>query len=153
MQTLLPNQTVPKAMLMPHIYTLLHLKGGGSKGRSWKWREKLKFPHISQCVELAKKIERDYYSLCVKQPIGKKLFQLFCRSRPDLQNYMSLLDALDAFETKSDDERRDFGFSIIQRFFMSQSYQFVPCMQRHESSCVENLELNLCGDVFHDCTE
>lgn len=39
-------------------------------------------------------LELDYYSLCVKQPIGRRLFQLFCRSRPDLQNYISLLDAL-----------------------------------------------------------
>lgn len=84
----------------------------------------LRFPHINQCMEMAMNIgvctsvfhkslhvrvccvishhvlfyvspsERDYYSLCVKQPIGKKLFQLFCRSRPDLQNYISLQDAL-----------------------------------------------------------
>uniref|UniRef100_A0A8D3CQ68 G protein-coupled receptor kinase n=1 Tax=Scophthalmus maximus TaxID=52904 RepID=A0A8D3CQ68_SCOMX len=65
-----------------------------TKGRSWKWKEMLRFPHISQCTDLAMNIERDYYSLCMKQPIGKKLFQLFCRSRPDLQNYMSFLDAL-----------------------------------------------------------
>uniref|UniRef100_A0A8C5GK70 G protein-coupled receptor kinase n=1 Tax=Gouania willdenowi TaxID=441366 RepID=A0A8C5GK70_GOUWI len=70
---------------------------GGSRGRSSKWREMLRFPHISQCDELAKSIERDYYSLCVKQPIGKKLFKLFCESRQDLQNYMSLLDALITF--------------------------------------------------------
>lgn len=37
---------------------------------------------------------RDYLHLCVEQPIGKKLFQLFCRSRPDLQNYISLQDAV-----------------------------------------------------------
>uniref|UniRef100_A0A3B4Z325 G protein-coupled receptor kinase n=1 Tax=Stegastes partitus TaxID=144197 RepID=A0A3B4Z325_9TELE len=75
-------------------------EGGGSKGKSWKWREMLRFPHISQCQDLAMEIERDYYSLCVKQPIGKKLFQLFCRSRPDLQPYMSLQDALVCLSVK-----------------------------------------------------
>ncbi|GLD56797.1 G protein-coupled receptor kinase 5-like protein [Lates japonicus] len=129
------------------------LKGGGSKGRSWKWREMLRFPHISQCEDLAMSIERDYYSLCVKQPIGKKLFQLFCRSRPDLQNYISLHDALDAFETKCDEERRDFGVSIIQRFLMSQSNQCVPVVLPHEQSCIQSLEFDPCGDVFHDCRE
>ncbi|XP_022625267.1 G protein-coupled receptor kinase 5-like [Seriola dumerili] len=128
-------------------------EGGGSKGRSWKWREMLRFPHISQCVDLAMNIERDYHSLCVQQPIGKKLFQLFCRSRPDLQNYISLQDALDTFETKSDEERRDFGFSIIQRFLMNQSNQRVSIVLRHEQSCIQSLELNPCGDVFHDCRE
>lgn len=38
--------------------------------------------------------EREYQSLCVKQPIGKRLFKLFCQTRPDLQNHISLLDAL-----------------------------------------------------------
>uniref|UniRef100_UPI0037E7A413 G protein-coupled receptor kinase 5 n=1 Tax=Semicossyphus pulcher TaxID=241346 RepID=UPI0037E7A413 len=128
-------------------------EGGGSKGRSWKWKEMLRFPQINQCVDLAMNIERDYDSLCVKQPIGKKLFQLFCRSRPDLQNYISLQDALEAFETKSDEERRDFGFSIIQRFFISQSNQFVPSMSKHEESCVQSLESDPCRDVFHDCKE
>lgn len=80
----------------------------------------LRFPPISQCAELAMSIgaythanaysahpaslirvllyvsppEREYHSLCVKQPIGKKLFQLFCWTRPDLQNSIFLLDAL-----------------------------------------------------------
>ncbi|KAG7218791.1 hypothetical protein INR49_019720 [Caranx melampygus] len=128
-------------------------EGGGSKGRSWKWKEMLRFPHVSQCVDLAMSIERDYHSLCVRQPIGKKLFGLFCRSRPDLQSYISLQDALETFETKSDEERRDFGFTIIQRFFMQQSYQCVPVVQRHEQSCVHSLQLDPCGDVFHDCRQ
>ncbi|KAI3362494.1 hypothetical protein L3Q82_012784, partial [Scortum barcoo] len=126
---------------------------GGSKGRSWKWKEMLRFPHISQCVDLAMSLERDYYSLCVKQPIGKKLFQLFCRSRPDLQNYISLQDALEVFETKSDEERRDFGISIIQRFLRSQSIQCVSVVQKHEQSCIESLEWDPCGDVFRDCRQ
>ncbi|XP_044030250.1 G protein-coupled receptor kinase 5 isoform X2 [Siniperca chuatsi] len=128
-------------------------EGGGSKGRSWKWKEMLRFPHISQCVDLAMNIERDYYSLCVKQPIGKKLFQLFCRSQPDLQNYISLQDALDIFETKSDEERRDFSISIIQRFLRSQSNQCVSIMLRYEQSCIQSLELDPCRDVFHGCRE
>ncbi|XP_074474530.1 G protein-coupled receptor kinase 5 [Sebastes fasciatus] len=128
-------------------------EGGGSKGRSYKWRDKLRFSHISQCMDLAMTIEREYYSLCVKQPIGKKLFQLFCRSRPDLQNYISLQDALDAFETKSDEERKDFGISIIQRFLRSQSIQCVSIVLKHEQSCIQSLELDPCMDVFCDCRE
>ncbi|XP_059213260.1 G protein-coupled receptor kinase 5 [Centropristis striata] len=128
-------------------------EGGGSKGRSYKWKDLLRFPHISQCVDLAMRIERDYYSLCVKQPIGKKLFQLFCRSRADLQNYISLQDALDAFEMKADEERRDFGIGIIQRFLMRQSIQCVPVVLKHEQICSQSLELDPCMDVFHDCRE
>lgn len=63
-------------------------------------------------------LERDYHSLCVKQPIGKKLFQLFCRSRPDLQNYISLLDALVIsfwIVLKKHGEYAGLGFDHFQR--------------------------------------
>uniref|UniRef100_A0A8C8DYD4 G protein-coupled receptor kinase n=1 Tax=Oryzias sinensis TaxID=183150 RepID=A0A8C8DYD4_9TELE len=65
-----------------------------SKARSWKWREMLRFPNISECQDLAATIERDYYSLCVKQPIGKELFRQYCWTRQDLQNCMILLSDL-----------------------------------------------------------
>ncbi|XP_015256856.1 PREDICTED: G protein-coupled receptor kinase 5-like isoform X2 [Cyprinodon variegatus] len=128
-------------------------EGGGSKGRSWKWREMLRFPHISECRELAKTIERNYDDLCVKQPIGKKLFQLYCMTRPELHNHMGLLDALEQFETKEDKERKSFGFSIIQRFMNPQAIQFVPLLAKYEQSCRESLELSPCEDVFHTCRE
>nr|XP_040053487.1 LOW QUALITY PROTEIN: G protein-coupled receptor kinase 5-like [Gasterosteus aculeatus aculeatus] len=126
-------------------------EGGGGKGRSLKWRDMLRFSHVTRCADLG--IARDYLHLCVEQPIGKKLFQLFCRSRPDLQNYISMQDAVDAFQTKSDEERRDFGFRIIQRFLWSQSNQCVSIVQHHEQSCLRSLELDPCMDVFHECTE
>ncbi|KAI2661398.1 G protein-coupled receptor kinase 6 [Labeo rohita] len=68
--------------------------GGKRKGRSKKWREILRFPHISQCTELSKTIERDYFSLCDKQPIGRLLFRLYCETRPELQRCIQLLDAM-----------------------------------------------------------
>uniref|UniRef100_A0A3B5MI23 G protein-coupled receptor kinase n=1 Tax=Xiphophorus couchianus TaxID=32473 RepID=A0A3B5MI23_9TELE len=100
----------------------------GNKGRSWRWKEMLRFPHISECRELAKTIERDYYDLCVYQPIGKKLFHLYCLTRPELHNYMLLLD--EAFETKTDEERKSFGFYIIHTFIRSQL-----CVHLLNSSC------------------
>uniref|UniRef100_A0A8C9TXD7 G protein-coupled receptor kinase n=1 Tax=Scleropages formosus TaxID=113540 RepID=A0A8C9TXD7_SCLFO len=68
--------------------------GGKRKGRSKKWREILRFPHISQCVELRSSIERDYSSLCVKQPIGRELFRMYCETKPKLKNCVRLLDAM-----------------------------------------------------------
>lgn len=38
--------------------------------------------------------ERDYFSLCDKQPIGRLLFRLYCETRPELQRCIQLLDAM-----------------------------------------------------------
>uniref|UniRef100_A0A665VQ81 G protein-coupled receptor kinase n=1 Tax=Echeneis naucrates TaxID=173247 RepID=A0A665VQ81_ECHNA len=130
-------------------------EGGGNKGRSLKWKEMLRFPHISRCMDLATNIERDYHSLCVKQPIGKKLFQLFCRSRPDLQNYISLQDALETFETKSDEERRDFGINIIQNlstpFLLPERLQGI--MSNLSISWIRDLHQYLSGKPFVEYQE
>uniref|UniRef100_A0A8C1KRK7 G protein-coupled receptor kinase n=1 Tax=Cyprinus carpio TaxID=7962 RepID=A0A8C1KRK7_CYPCA len=45
----------------------------------------LKLPHISLCEELRRTVERDYTSLCEKQPIGRQLFRQFCDTQPKLQ--------------------------------------------------------------------
>ncbi|NXE76633.1 GRK5 kinase, partial [Cochlearius cochlearius] len=68
--------------------------GGKRKGRSKKWREILRFPHISQCDELRKGLEQDYGSLCQKQPIGRLLFRQFCQTRPELLRCIRFLDAV-----------------------------------------------------------
>uniref|UniRef100_A0A672G5Q9 G protein-coupled receptor kinase n=1 Tax=Salarias fasciatus TaxID=181472 RepID=A0A672G5Q9_SALFA len=74
----------------------LCLSGGGGKrnGRSKKWKEMLKLPHISQCEELRRTIERDYTSLCEKQPIGRLLFRQYCDTRPELKRCIDFMDAV-----------------------------------------------------------
>lgn len=38
--------------------------------------------------------DREYFSICEKQPIGRLLFRLFCETRPKLQRCIQLLDAM-----------------------------------------------------------
>uniref|UniRef100_A0A3B3Q4W2 G protein-coupled receptor kinase n=1 Tax=Paramormyrops kingsleyae TaxID=1676925 RepID=A0A3B3Q4W2_9TELE len=94
--------------------------GGKRKGRSKKWKEILRFPHISQCGELASAIERDYSSLCEKQPIGRQLFRLYCETRPRLRRCIRLLDAMDEYEVTPDEKRRAHGEEIVRRFLTMQ---------------------------------
>ncbi|KAF6726147.1 G protein-coupled receptor kinase 5 [Oryzias melastigma] len=124
---------------------------GGSKGRSWKWREMLRFPNISECQELAATIERDYYSLCVKQPIGKELFQQFCWAQPDLQNYMTLLKDLDSYDMQPDEERMELGMSIVNRFLTRKSRMSIPFLLKFEETCKR--DVNFDPYVFHACKE
>uniref|UniRef100_A0A8C9S3Z2 G protein-coupled receptor kinase n=1 Tax=Scleropages formosus TaxID=113540 RepID=A0A8C9S3Z2_SCLFO len=68
--------------------------GGNRKGKSKKWKQMLQFPHISLCEELRQTIEKDYYSLCEKQPIGRLLFRQFCDTRVELRRCVKFLDAV-----------------------------------------------------------
>uniref|UniRef100_A0A3P9PBA6 G protein-coupled receptor kinase n=1 Tax=Poecilia reticulata TaxID=8081 RepID=A0A3P9PBA6_POERE len=68
--------------------------GGNRKGKSKKWKQMLQFPHISLCEELRQTTEKDYSSLCERQPIGRLLFRQFCDTRPELRRCVKFLDAV-----------------------------------------------------------
>uniref|UniRef100_A0A665TFI6 G protein-coupled receptor kinase n=1 Tax=Echeneis naucrates TaxID=173247 RepID=A0A665TFI6_ECHNA len=59
-----------------------------------KWKQMLQFPHISLCEELRQTTEKDYSSLCERQPIGRLLFRQFCETRPELRRCVKFLDAV-----------------------------------------------------------
>ncbi|KAG5261757.1 hypothetical protein AALO_G00288000 [Alosa alosa] len=126
--------------------------GGKRKGRSRKWKDLLRFPHISECRDLADNIERDYFSLCDVQPIGKALFRIHCQSDPELDRCICLLDAMDSYNQMSDEERISRGKSIIDQYLNKQSPDCVQqVVDSHRQQCTENLKSNPYKDVFSDC--
>ncbi|XP_063787690.1 G protein-coupled receptor kinase 5-like isoform X1 [Pseudophryne corroboree] len=126
--------------------------GGKRKGRSKKWKEILKFPHISQCEELRRQIDRDYTSLCEKQPIGRLLFRQFCETRDHLFRCILLLDAVTNYEVASDEKRKETGEEIIKRFFTSTSPDYVPEIPDSQmEECILSFEKNPSKEVFSNC--
>uniref|UniRef100_A0A8C2HRW1 G protein-coupled receptor kinase n=1 Tax=Cyprinus carpio TaxID=7962 RepID=A0A8C2HRW1_CYPCA len=77
----------------------------------------LKLPHISLCEELRRTVERDYTSLCEKQPIGRQLFRQFCDTQPKLQRCIEFQDAVAMYQLAPDEKRRDVGLNILDTYF------------------------------------
>ncbi|XP_078522513.1 G protein-coupled receptor kinase 5-like [Lissotriton helveticus] len=126
--------------------------GGKRKGRSKKWKDILKFPHISLCDDLRKSLERDYTTLCEKQPIGRLLFRQFCETRPELQRCINFLDAVVEYEVSADEKRKETGEEIIRRFFNTESPEFVSeISETNRKLCAENLEKSPCREIFSYC--
>ncbi|XP_064353734.1 G protein-coupled receptor kinase 6-like isoform X2 [Dromaius novaehollandiae] len=139
--------------LIGYLRSIDQFGGGGKrKGRSKKWREILRFPHISQCDELRRSLEEDYGSLCEKQPIGRLLFRQFCETRPELLRCIRFLDAVADYELSPDEKRKEMGEKIIRRFLSQKSPGFLPGIsQSHISQCAENLRKSPCKDLFSGC--
>uniref|UniRef100_A0AAY4AHM6 G protein-coupled receptor kinase n=1 Tax=Denticeps clupeoides TaxID=299321 RepID=A0AAY4AHM6_9TELE len=91
--------------------------GGKRNGRSKKWKEMLKLPHISLCEELRNTIERDYASLCEKQPIGRLLFRQYCDTKPELRRCIEFMDAVAVYQLAPDEKRRDCGLNVLDTYF------------------------------------
>ncbi|XP_048705030.1 G protein-coupled receptor kinase 4 isoform X2 [Caretta caretta] len=131
------------------------LAGGCGKrnGRSKKWKEMLKLPHLSFCEDLRHSIEKNYNQLCDKQPIGRLLFRQFCDTRPDLKTCIEFLDAVAEYEVSSDEKRKDCGLKVLDAYFTNGSAAHLPEIpQDAVNECKTRLEQNPCKDLFNDCT-
>ncbi|XP_039624533.1 G protein-coupled receptor kinase 5 [Polypterus senegalus] len=125
--------------------------GGKRKGRSKKWREILKFPHISQCGDLRNCIDKDYNNLCNKQPIGRLLFRQYCETRKELLRCIRFLDAVADYEVTPDEQLKAKGEEIVLKFFTNESADFVPEVQEElVKQCQESLESSPSKELFSE---
>ncbi|KAH8878047.1 G protein-coupled receptor kinase 5 [Schistosoma japonicum] len=105
----------------------------GDKGRSRRWRTILAFPHISQCLYLEKclgifatilvKIPTDlsYDFIVEQQPIGKRLFRLFCRKNIFISDIVDFVDSINTFAVCIPGDRRKIGLEIYHKFLSEKS--------------------------------
>ena len=98
---------------------LLVLKGEASKhkGRSKKWKQLLKLPHISECLYIKNEIELTKEYLIDNQPICKRLFRSFCTQSSLYECYYEFLEAIVSlkqafllFSAPSNASLHDFSF-------------------------------------------
>ncbi|XP_037834951.1 G protein-coupled receptor kinase 6 isoform X2 [Kryptolebias marmoratus] len=114
----------------------------------------LQFPHISLCEELRQTTEKDYSSLCERQPIGRLLFRQFCETRPELKRCVKFLDAVAEYEVTPDEKRRDCGEEVISKYLNPKSEEYVAEVEEAMmAQCAERLQHEACKELFKDCTK
>uniref|UniRef100_A0AAQ4RMS1 G protein-coupled receptor kinase n=1 Tax=Gasterosteus aculeatus aculeatus TaxID=481459 RepID=A0AAQ4RMS1_GASAC len=128
--------------------------GGNRKGKSKKWKQLLQFPHISLCEELRQTTEKDYSSLCERQPIGRLLFRQFCETQPELRRCVKFLDAVAEYEVAPDEKRKECGQELVNKYFDPKVEDYVPEVeQAMMAQCAERLQQEACKELFKDCTK
>lgn len=128
--------------------------GGKRKGKSKKWKEILKFPHINLCEEQRRTIERDYYSTCEKQPIGRLLFRQFCETRPEFDCCITFKDAVIEYEVTPDEKLAENGKEIIRKYLTPESPEFISEIDEDiVCQTKEKFENSPCKELFCHCVK
>uniref|UniRef100_A0A8C0Q1Y4 G protein-coupled receptor kinase n=1 Tax=Canis lupus familiaris TaxID=9615 RepID=A0A8C0Q1Y4_CANLF len=97
--------------------------------------------------------EKDYSSLCDKQPIGRLLFRQFCDTKYDLKGCIEFLDAVGEYEVTADEDQRSYGLQVFNTFFSVESAVPLPEIpSRVLRECWLKLKENPDKDVFEECT-
>ncbi|CAK8675534.1 G protein-coupled receptor kinase 6-like isoform X2 [Clavelina lepadiformis] len=115
--------------------------GGKRKGKSKKWREMLRFPHISQTEELRRTIEKDYTSICEEQPIGQRLFQTFCETKRELSICRECLQEMKNYEEALWEDRRQMAQTVYDKYLKDRNESRLPADVTNEM--IEGIEERL----------
>ncbi|ELT97717.1 hypothetical protein CAPTEDRAFT_149351 [Capitella teleta] len=129
--------------------------GGKRKGKSKKWKQILRFPHISICLDIKNKIPLTYKYIIEQQPIGRALFRHFCETKVAFKRSIDFLDSVAEYEVTQDEKRTVLAQEIVHKYLTPESTDLVE----HVSSsmlaeCQEILMHNNSNkELFTKCTE
>lgn len=98
---------------------------GGDEKEMKKRRRSLSLPKPEQCTSARASVDKDFISICEKQPIGKKLFRDFLANKPEFKLAVDFLDELyewDLAEGANKDKARQ---NIIKKYCKADSKKFL----------------------------
>ncbi|KAK1790681.1 hypothetical protein P4O66_014545 [Electrophorus voltai] len=99
---------------------------GGDDKELKKRRRSLALPRAEQCAGARASVPSDFESLCVVQPIGKRLFREFLgQGLPEYNTAAELLDELTEWDLAEDAARDKACTNIINRFCKEGSKSFL----------------------------
>lgn len=90
--------------------------GSAAPVRDKKFHSRLKLPHITVCESLKDKLDLSYESVCVDQPIGKRIFREFLDSNPHYVGPSHLWRDIEEFELAEENEKAMKADKIVKRY-------------------------------------
>ncbi|XP_022341516.1 G protein-coupled receptor kinase 5-like [Crassostrea virginica] len=128
---------------------------GKRKGKSKKWKQILKFPHISTCLHLKNTIPNTYDYIVDQQPIGRELFRLYCCRKPLLARAIKFLDRVVEYEVAPDDKRQEEAKEVYEKYLDPKSDFYVNQVNGNQVTAIkESIHSHNCSkEIFNSCVE
>ncbi|XP_074640267.1 G protein-coupled receptor kinase 5-like [Tubulanus polymorphus] len=129
--------------------------GGKRKGKSKKWKQILRFPHISQCMDIRNKISLTYKYVIEQQPIGRQLFRYYCDTIPLLQKAISFLDAVHQYEICPDEKRSEVAQEVLEKYLKHGAPNYVEQVNSNHAQVINDAiaQNNNSKELFSECSE
>ncbi|KAM6983645.1 rhodopsin kinase GRK1b [Tautogolabrus adspersus] len=118
--------------------------------RDKKMRARLKLPHIRECEHTKTTVDSVFDSMCVRQPIGKRLFQQFLDSDATSKNAGDLWKDIEDYTTCQEKDRVQKAQKIVNKYYESASKNFCSFLEEKAISRVKEDYKNVRGDLFKE---
>ncbi|XP_062840607.1 rhodopsin kinase GRK1 [Anolis carolinensis] len=127
--------------------------GGPSTGRDKKMRAKLKLPHITQCEHLKDTLDLDFNFICVRQPIGKRIFQQFLEETDEFKAAGGLWKSIEDYNTSEEADRPKVAQKSVNKYFDSASKEFCSFLEEKAIMRVKEDAKNGRADLFKEAEQ
>lgn len=118
--------------------------------RDKKMRARLNLPHIRDCEHMKSTVETTFDSMCIKQPIGKRLFQQYLDSEATHKNAGELWKDIEDYTICQEKERVQKAQKIVNKYFESSSKSFCKFLEEKAITRVKEDFKNTRGDLFKE---
>lgn len=124
--------------------------GAAATMRDKKMRAKLNLPHIRDCEYMKASIDTTFDSMCVKQPIGKRLFQQFLDNDTAHKNAGELWKDIEDYIICQEKDRAQKAQKIVNKYYESSSKNFCSFLEEKAIARVKEDFKNVRGDLFKE---
>lgn len=118
--------------------------------RDKKMRARLKLPHIRECEQMKTTVDSNFDSMCVKQPIGKRLFQQYLDTDANHKNAGQLWKDIEDYHVCQEKDRLQKAQKIVNKYYESSSKTFCKFLEEKAVTRVKEDHKNLRGDLFKE---
>uniref|UniRef100_A0A3P9CHN0 G protein-coupled receptor kinase n=1 Tax=Maylandia zebra TaxID=106582 RepID=A0A3P9CHN0_9CICH len=118
--------------------------------RDKKMRARLKLPHIRNCEHMKATLDTTFDSMCVKQPIGKRLFQQYLESDATHKNAGELWKDIEEYVVCQEKDRLQKAQLIVNKYYQSASKNFCTFLEEKAIIRVKEDLKNVRGDLFKE---
>ncbi|XP_077391894.1 rhodopsin kinase GRK1-like isoform X1 [Festucalex cinctus] len=99
--------------------------------RDKKYHSRLKLPHITVCEDLKDTLDLAFDSVCVEQPIGKRLFREFLETKQEYHGACRLWRDIEDYDLAEDSDRAKKASKIVQRYMDASAKGFCPFLSEN----------------------
>lgn len=118
--------------------------------RDRKYHSRLKLPHITLCEGLRETLDLGFQTVCVEQPIGKRLFQEFLDSKTEYKGPCHLWKDIEDYNMAEDADRVQKASKILSRYLEPGAKYFCPFLPENGITTIKEKHKGAGDDLFTD---
>ncbi|XP_051903458.1 rhodopsin kinase GRK1b [Hippocampus zosterae] len=118
--------------------------------RDKKMRARLKLPHIRDCQHMKASVGKTFDSMCVNEPVGKRLFQQFLESDIAHKTAGELWKDIEDYLVCQEKDRVQKAQKMVNKYYESASKNFCSFLEEKAVTRVKEDFKNVQGDLFKE---